>query len=124
MSAPIRMILASLAIASASALAACTTEGGGPAPEAASSVQPTLATACVDAASQKYFMAASRARAISAERKGKDYEVVMKVDTRDALCTVTAKGSVLSVVDTSPMSADQAAADKKAEAGVKKKSAD
>lgn len=47
-------------------------------------------------------------------------EVSLKVDIRDALCTVTDKGKVRSVVDTMPKSADQVAAE---EAAANKKAA-
>jgi hypothetical protein len=124
MPAPIRIAIAALAILGASALAACTTEGGGAGPEVASSVPSTLATPCIDAASQKYYMLPDRVRALSAEKKGRDYEVTMSVDTRSALCTVSTKGSVVSVIDTTPESADQIAADKKPEQPKKKSSAD
>lgn len=121
----VRTALAGLAIMGAAGLAACTTDGGGMAPQASSpAIDPTLATACANAASAKYFVAPERARAISAEKKGGVYEVTMKVDTRDALCTVTSAGSVSSLVDTTPMSADQLAAEKKAQEPKKKSSAD
>lgn len=120
-----RTALAGLAMIGAVGLAGCTTDGGGMAPQiSAPSVDPTLATACANAASAKYFVAPERARAVSFQKKGGVYEVTMKVDTRDALCTVTSAGSVSSVVDTTPMSADQIAAEKKAQEPKKKSSAD
>ena len=121
----IRTALAALAIIGAAGLAACTTDGGGMAPQAsAPAVEPTLAAACANAASQKYFVAPERARAVSAEKKNGAYEVTMKVDTRDALCSVTSKGSVTSVVDVTPKSADQIAAEKKAQEPKKKSTSD
>lgn len=112
---PVRTILRGLALAAVVPLAACTTSGPGGAPMApASAVEPVLADPCIKAASMKYYVLPYRASALSAERKGRVYEVTMKVDVRDALCTVTPKGKVISLVDTTPKSADQIAAEEKA----------
>ncbi len=45
---------------------------------------------------------------------GGNTDVILKVDSRDARCTISANGTVRSVVDTSPMSADQRAANEAA----------
>lgn len=119
MRSPVRITLQSLAVVALLPAAACTTTtgpGGMPVASApVSTVDPALARPCIDAAAAKYYVMQDRASALSADQKGKVYEVKMKVDTRDALCTVTSKGKVVSVVDTTPMGADQLAADKKAE---------
>ena len=79
------------------------------------SVDPELAKACANSAANKYFLPT---RVISAvdSRKAADgsTQVILKVDLRDAVCTVSPSGVVKSVVDTSPKSADQIAAEAQA----------
>ena len=79
------------------------------------SVDPELAKACSNSAANKYFLPT---RVISAvdSRKAADgsTQVILKVDLRDAVCTVSPSGVVKSVVDTSPKSADQIAAEAQA----------
>ncbi|PYE89725.1 hypothetical protein [Phyllobacterium leguminum] len=80
-------------------------------------VDPALARACVTAAADKYFMPESAISALDTRSAGGgNTAVVLKVDLRDALCTVNANGSVRSVIDTSPKSADQIAAEEAAAA--------
>nr|WP_236016045.1 hypothetical protein [Brucella endophytica] len=78
-------------------------------------VDPTLARACVSAAADKYYLPESVITPLdSRSAGGGNTAVTLKVDLRDALCTVGANGSVRSVVDTSPKSADQIAAEEAA----------
>ncbi|WP_420961939.1 hypothetical protein [Brucella sp. IR073] len=78
-------------------------------------VDPTLARACISAAADKYYLPESVITALdSRSAGGGNTAVTLKVDLRDALCTVSANGSVRSVVDTSPKSADQIAAEEAA----------
>ncbi|MFK4823430.1 hypothetical protein ACI0FM_01305 [Paenochrobactrum sp. BZR 588] len=74
-------------------------------------VDPALADACITAAANKYFLPEKVISAVDT-RPGSagGTDVIMKVDLRSAVCSVNAKGGVRSVVDTTPMSADQAAA--------------
>ena len=88
-------------------------------------VDPALAQPCITAAANKYFLPE---RAISAvnSRPGAagGTDVNLKVDLRTAVCQLTAKGGVRAVIDTTPKSADQVAAEEaaaKAEAAQKKK---
>ncbi len=83
---------------------------GTPAPMV-SHVDNDIAVACQEAAGDKYFMDSGLVTAISSSKDGGNTVVVLKVDMRDALCTLNAKGKVTSVVDTSPKSADQMAAE-------------
>ena len=112
--------LSAAALASA-ALSGCTTSGGVvPVKPVVPAVDAALAVPCQEAAGDKYFMDPDRVIAVSSSASGKNNVVVLKVDSRDALCTVNAKGKVVSLVDTSPKSADQIAAEelKAAEAAV------
>jgi hypothetical protein len=78
-------------------------------------VNAALAEPCIAAASSKYFMGESNIRAVDSEAVGGGINHVrLKVDIRDAMCTVTDKGRVRSVVDTMPKSADQLAAEEAA----------
>ena len=78
-------------------------------------VNAALAQPCIAAASSKYFMGESNIKAVDAEPMGGGVnQVRLKVDIRDAMCTVTDKGKVRSVVDTMPKSADQIAAEEAA----------
>lgn len=103
--------LSAAALASA-ALSGCTTPGGMvPVKPVVPAVDESLAVPCQEAAGDKYFMDPDRVIAVSSSASGKNSVVVLKVDSRDALCTVNAKGKVVSLVDTSPKSADQIAAE-------------
>ena len=94
------------------ALSGCTTTGGGDLVKpVVPAVDAALAVPCQEAAGDKYFMDPERVIAVSSNSAGKNTEVFLKVDTRDALCTLNAKGKVVSLVDTSPKSADQIAAE-------------
>lgn len=97
------------------ALASCTTTGDGRVPviikPAVPAVDANIAVPCQEAAGDKYFMDPERVIAISSSLQGGNTAVVMKADVRDALCTVNAKGKVVSLIDTTPKSADQTAAD-------------
>lgn len=92
-------------------LSACSTTGDGPATPLRPAVDAALAVPCQEAAGDKYFMDPDRVIALSSNPAGKNSEVYLKVDSRDARCTVNAKGKVVSLVDTSPKSADQMAAE-------------
>lgn len=108
------------------AVSGCTTTGGGELVKpVVPAVDANLAVPCQEAAGDKYFMDPDRVVAVSSSPSGKNTEVVLKVDSRDAICTLNAKGKVVSLVDTSPKSADQIAAEelKAAEASGGKKTA-
>lgn len=84
-------------------------------------VAPSLADPCIVAAANKYFLPEKVISAVDTRPgAGGGTDVIMKVDLRSAVCSVNAKGSVRSVVDTTPMSADQAAANAAAAAEAKK----
>ena len=75
-------------------------------------VNSALAEPCISAAATKYFLSESNIKAVEAEAIGGGVnQVRLKADLRDAMCTVTDKGKVRSVVDTMPKSADQLAAE-------------
>jgi hypothetical protein len=79
-----------------------------------------LANPCIEAAMAKYFIDDSRVQLLGVSAQGGSSVITMKADTRDAVCTVSAKGKVISLVDTSPKSenqilAEEAAAKAKAE---------
>ena len=103
-------------------LAACSTTGQPPLVPMIPTFAPVrppvdskLADPCIAAASTKYFLPESSIKAVDAEPIGGGVtQVRLKADIRDAMCTVTDKGKVRSVVDTMPKSADQAAADEAA----------
>ena len=64
--------------------------------------------------------AASVIKAVDSRKPGDgSTQVILKVDLRDAVCTVSAGGVVKSVIDTSPKSADQIAAEAQAAAAPK-----
>lgn len=78
-------------------------------------VNSVLAEPCVSAAATKYFLSESNIKVLDAEPIGGGVnQVRLKADLRDAMCTVTDKGKVRSLVDTMPRSADQIAADEAA----------
>ncbi|QND53323.1 hypothetical protein HB779_16590 [Phyllobacterium sp. 628] len=109
-------------------LAACSTTGEpnmGPTFATFSPVRPPVSSAlagpCISAAASKYVLSENNIKAVDERAVGSGInEVSLKVDIRDALCTVTDKGKVRSVVDTMPKSADQVAAE---EAAANKKAA-
>jgi hypothetical protein len=107
------LVSAILLTAVASGLAGCTTTGDTPirVVPVVPAVDAALAVPCQEAAGDKYFMDPDRVVAISSSPVGANTVVVMKADVRDAACTVNAKGKVVSLVDTTPKSADQTAAD-------------
>ncbi len=80
-----------------------------------SNVAPELANPCITAAANRYFIPERVVTAVdSRPAGGGNTDVILKVDSRDARCTVSANGTVRTVVDTSPMSADQRAANEAA----------
>jgi hypothetical protein len=91
--------------------------GGAPAPMM-SHVDNELAVACQEAAGDKYFMDPNLVTAMSSSSDGGNTLVVLKVDSRDALCTLSGKGKVISIVDTSPKSAEQTAAEEQRAADI------
>lgn len=105
------MHLAGLAIVSILVSACSTTGENVPVRPIAPAVDPAIAVPCQEAAGEKYFMDPERVVALSSTMEGTSTVVVMKADVRDAVCTINAKGKVVSVVDTTPKSADQIAAE-------------
>lgn len=116
-------MLAPLAAACTTTTQNATVPGKSEAPVTASSVSfprftPTytvdssLAQPCITAAANKYFLPERAITAVNS-RPGAagGTDVDLKVDLRTAVCQVSANGSVRSVVDTSPKSADQVAAE-------------
>lgn len=103
-------------------LAACSTTGQPPIVPMIPTFAPVrppvdskLGDPCIAAAATKYFLSESNIKATDVEPIGGGVnQVRLKADLRDAMCTVTDKGKVRSVVDTMPKSADQAAADEAA----------
>ena len=84
------------------------------------SVAPDLAQACINSAANKYFLPTRVIKAVDSRKPGDgSTQVILKVDLRDAVCTVSAGGVVKSVIDTSPKSADQIAAEAQAAVGTK-----
>ena len=76
-----------------------------------SNVAPELANPCITAAANRYYIPERVITAVdSRSGGGGNTDVILKVDSRDARCSISANGTVRSVVDTSPMSADQRAA--------------
>lgn len=75
-------------------------------------IDPELEEPCVIAAANKYFLPVRVIRAVDT-RAGANggTDVIMQVDLRSAVCQVSAAGIVRNVIDTTPMSADQAAAE-------------
>ncbi len=70
-------------------------------------IDEALANPCIEAAMAKYFIDDTRVQLLSANEQGGSTVIAMKADTRDAVCTVSAKGKVISLVDTSPKSQNQ-----------------
>ncbi|WP_343314616.1 hypothetical protein AAIB41_05490 [Brucella sp. BE17] len=81
-------------------------------PSPVRSVDYALAQPCITAAANKYFLP-ERAISATGTRPGANggTDVDLKVDLRTAVCSLTANGGVRSVIDTSPKSADQVAAE-------------
>ena len=104
-------VCAFVGVLSVAGLSACSTTGGGSVTPIRPAVDAALAVPCQEAAGDKYFMDPDRVIALSSNPAGKNTEVYLKVDSRDARCTLNAKGKVVSLVDTSPKSADQIAAE-------------
>ncbi|MBB5701681.1 hypothetical protein FHS76_001543 [Ochrobactrum daejeonense] len=75
-------------------------------------VDPALSRPCITAAANKYFLPERVISAVNS-RPGANggTDVDLKVDLRTAVCQLTAKGGVRAVIDTSPKSADQVAAE-------------
>ncbi|WP_139976123.1 hypothetical protein [Ochrobactrum sp. CGA5] len=75
-------------------------------------VDPALAQPCITAAANKYFLPERVISAVNS-RPGAagGTDVDLKVDLRTAVCQLTANGGVRAVIDTSPKSADQVAAE-------------
>jgi|GEM_PF-1907307 len=66
-------------------------------------VDPDMANACIAASASKYYLPARVIKAMNTRAAGDGLtQVIMKVDLRDAVCTVDASGNVRSVVDTTP----------------------
>lgn len=85
-------------------------------------VDPDMAQACINTAANRYYMPTSFIRAVNSQKMANgSTQVIMKVDSRDALCTISAAGNVASFVDTSPKSADQIAAEAQAQVRLAKK---
>ena len=107
-----RSAIACLPLLSLFAVSACSTSGGSvPVRTIVPAVAAEIAVPCQEAAGDKYFMDPDRIIAVSSAPSGNNTAVVLKADSRDALCTLNAKGKVVSLVDTSPKSADQIAAE-------------
>jgi hypothetical protein len=129
-----KILFTSTIIVALGALAGCqipSREGGGSPGFARASfrappppvIDAEIANPCVEAAMAKYFIDETRVQLLGLSAQGGSNVITMKADTRDAVCTVSAKGKVLSLVDTSPKSenqilAEEAAAKAKAEGTV------
>ncbi|AQS41608.1 MAG: Hypothetical protein BHV28_09120 [Candidatus Tokpelaia hoelldobleri] len=113
--------IASFAVAGmALVVAGCETTGGaGRAGRTAVSsrhVDSDMAQACIIAAANRYYLPVRVISAVDSRKQAdSSTQVMMKVDLRSAVCTINASGSVRSVVDTTPKSADQVAAEKRAQ---------
>lgn len=81
-------------------------------PSPVRSVDYALAQPCITSAANKYFLPEHAIKAVDS-RPGANggTDVDLKVDLRTAVCHVNANGGVRAVVDTSPKSADQVAAE-------------
>lgn len=107
-----RLVTLALFLSAVLAVSACSTTGDSvPVRPIVPAVAADLAVPCQEAAGDKYFMDPDRVVAVSSAPSGKGATVVLKADSRDALCTINAKGKVVSLIDTSPKSADQLAAE-------------
>ena len=79
-------------------------------------IDPAVGDPCTEAAMAKYFIGPERVTLLSASPQGGSTAVTMKADSRDAVCLVSAKGTVTSLTDTTPKSANQIAAEEAAAA--------
>jgi hypothetical protein len=120
-----KFLFTSSIIAVCGALAGCqipSREGGGSPGIARASfrappppvIDQELANPCIEAAMAKYFIDETRVQLLAISEQGGSSVITMKADTRDAACTVSAKGKVISLVDTSPKSANQILAEEAA----------
>jgi hypothetical protein len=104
----------------AAGLSACQIPSTGPirslAIPAPAPVDPAVGDPCTEAAMAKYFIGPERVTLLGASPQGGSTAVRMKADVRDALCLVSAKGTVISLTDTTPKSANQIAAEETAAA--------
>ena len=102
------------------ALSACQIPSSGPvrslAIPAPAPVDPAVGDPCTEAAMAKYFIGPERVTLLGASPQGGSTAVRMKADVRDALCLISAKGTVISLTDTTPKSANQIAAEEAAAA--------
>lgn len=119
-----RLVTIGAFIFSAGVLGGCvsTTENGSGPTVKPFAAKPTLTTpaaqACINAAANKYYLPAKVIKATdSAKAQDGSNVITLKVDLRDARCVISPNGSVRSVVDTSPKSADQIEAEKAAAEG-------
>ncbi|MFC4626230.1 hypothetical protein ACFO1V_13620 [Daeguia caeni] len=79
------------------------------------SVDASLAQPCIIAAANKYFLPERVISAVNSRPgAGGGTDVDLKVDKRTAVCQLNANGSVRAVIDTTPKSADQIAAEEAA----------
>ncbi|WP_422718078.1 hypothetical protein [Falsochrobactrum tianjinense] len=77
-----------------------------------STVAPALAQPCITSAANKYFLPERAISAVNSRpRAGGGTDVDLQVDLRTAVCQVSSNGLVRAVIDTSPKSADQIAAE-------------
>ena len=113
-----KSLIASSFIVLLAGLAGCETSGPTAAPVAAAPVpvviDPAIGNPCTEAAMAKYFIAQDRVVLLSATPQAGATSVVMKADTRDAVCVVNTKGKVVTITDTTPKSANQIAAEEAA----------
>jgi len=80
-----------------------------------SNVAPQLASACEIATANKYYLPRRVIHAYHATAaQDGTISVKIKADLREAVCSVSASGTIRSVVDVSPKSADQLAAEQAA----------
>jgi len=102
--------------AMALALAGCETTGStGRAAVSSRHVDSDMAHACIIAAANRYYLPTRVISAVdSRSQVDSSTQIIMRVDLRSAVCTINASGSVRSVIDTTPKSADQVAAEKQA----------
>jgi len=80
-----------------------------------SNVAPQLANACEIAAANKYYLPRRVIHAYHATAaQDGTITVKIKADLREAVCNVSASGTIRSVIDVSPKSADQLASEQAA----------
>lgn len=107
------VLTASFLIGISTIVAGCTTtDSGNTGNLFGGYVNPDMARACVNTGANKYYMPTNAIRAVNSQKLSNgSTQVTMKVDARDAICTISASGNVISFVDTTPKSADQVAAE-------------